>query len=79
MKRIKKISILLSLAVSTLLLESSVNANQIEIEVDIPAEAVTTFVCRCKHGGCYGGNIISFRSACAKNVVMCRDYDSNCP
>lgn len=37
--------------------------------------------CRCKNNGCYGGNAISLRPACAKSdgVLDCSEYDVNCP
>lgn len=37
--------------------------------------------CRCKHGGCYGGNLVSLRPKCAVNLngpINCREYDMNC-
>ncbi len=37
--------------------------------------------CRCKQGGCYGGNLISVRPKCAistEGPINCRAYDSNC-
>lgn len=39
------------------------------------------FRCRCKAGGCYGGNLISFRSLCAKGVgtIDCTAWIMNCP
>jgi hypothetical protein len=37
--------------------------------------------CRCKHEGCYAGNAISFRAACAKSdtFLNCAEYAENCP
>lgn len=37
--------------------------------------------CRCKNEGCYGGNAISLRAACAKSegTLNCSDYVGNCP
>lgn len=49
---------------------------------EVPSDLITTMVCRCKHGGCYGGSTISFRSACAKSTsgtIDCNAYTSNCP
>lgn len=36
--------------------------------------------CRCKKNGCYGGNAISFRAACAKDTapINCSDYLGVC-
>ncbi len=36
--------------------------------------------CRCKKNGCYGGNAISFRAACAKDTapIDCSDYLGVC-
>jgi hypothetical protein len=39
----------------------------------------TTVRCKCKHGGCYAGNIISVRSTCAVgDEINCDNFDSNC-
>lgn len=37
--------------------------------------------CRCKDNGCYGGNAISLRAACAKSeeALDCSEYEKNCP
>jgi hypothetical protein len=38
--------------------------------------------CRCKDGGCYGGNAISFRAKCAivGGKEVCNDFGKgNCP
>lgn len=79
MKKTRFLIILLLFA-TTLFIESSVNANQIDVEMpEIPGEVFTTFTCRCKHGGCYGGNNLSIRAACAKNVDDCTKYAHNCP
>lgn len=50
--------------------------------IDATTEDGTTPHCRCKGGGCYGGNAFSFRASCAKlasGVGFCNTYDSNCP
>lgn len=38
------------------------------------------FHCRCKAGGCYGGNAFSFRPSCAKSdkTIICSDWIDNC-
>lgn len=36
-----------------------------------------TNLCRCKSGGCYGGNLISFRARCGQGT--CSDGEANCP
>lgn len=37
--------------------------------------------CRCKHDGCYGGNLISLRPKCAVDdePIDCTEYTMNCP
>lgn len=37
--------------------------------------------CRCKDNGCYGGNAISLRAACAKSeeAIDCSKYEGSCP
>ena len=34
-----------------------------------------------KHEGCYGGNAVSLRAACAKSndLLNCADFEGNCP
>ncbi len=36
--------------------------------------------CRCKNNGCYGGNAISLRAACAKSdePINCSSFSGNC-
>lgn len=34
-------------------------------------------ICRCKHGGCYGGNAFSLRPRCGQG--SCSEAVSNCP
>ena len=62
------------------------NAGKIEVlaagEANLPTTFDPTFRCRCKDGGCYGGNAISIRSACYKNTTegdLCNKYNANCP
>ena len=37
-----------------------------------------TMKCRCKRGGCFGGNSISFRSMCATGTNHCGGSSGNC-
>jgi len=43
-------------------------------------------ICRCKQGGCFGGNAFSFNSRCGTSYidengdeVFCSQFISNCP
>lgn len=46
---------------------------------DIPIDEMNR--CRCKHDGCYGGNLISLRPKCAvdDDPIDCTEYIMNCP
>jgi len=74
-----RLLIILFMFASALFIESSVNANETVEVPEIPGEVFTTFTCRCKYSGCFGGNNISLRAACAKNVGDCTQYKNNCP
>ena len=49
------------------------------INIDIP-ENTDVMRCRCKEGGCYGGNMISIYSLCAVShgTINCSEYVDNC-
>ena len=71
----KKVLLLLTF---TLCVGATTNAQTIP---DPPEEVI----CRCKHGGCYGGNAISFRSRCGQSgegengeVILCSAFVDNC-
>ncbi|QKG79180.1 hypothetical protein [Tenuifilum thalassicum] len=59
----------------------SKTSTQISVDTQID-DALTTLHYRFKHGGCYGGNIISFMTECAKLSGKDQDYTGkkdNCP
>lgn len=52
--------------------------------IDPPPHPTET-ICRCKYGGCFGGNAISFRARCGQSgvepdgtVTLCSEFVSNC-
>lgn len=71
---------ILTIALISLTGESNAGDQNIKIG-DITGDFDTVARCRCKKGGCYGGNAISFRSACAKgdDATDCSEHKSNCP
>jgi hypothetical protein len=77
----KKILMLFSiLALGLVFSYQNKTSAQLSLELQID-DALTTVHCRCKHGGCYGGNLISFRSACAKLTGEdqdCTKHAKNC-
>lgn len=47
----------------------------------LPGDFDSVNRCRCKNNGCYGGNAISLRAACAKSeepIDDCSLYAGNC-
>lgn len=80
----KKVIVILLAIVSCIVLCASLalHAQNITLpdppQVDGDMDSVNR--CRCKDGGCYGGNAISFRASCAKAEypIKCNDYKSNC-
>lgn len=47
---------------------------------NLPGDFDSVNRCRCKNNGCYGGNAISLRAACAKSEgpIDCSLYAGNC-
>lgn len=80
MKKIKFLALAM-LAVTICSISSySLFAYDAQPGTDIPDEG-NIMHCRCKHGGCYAGNWISFRGECAtsEGAIDCTQYASNCP
>lgn len=51
-------------------------AQAIEIHLHFPTPSSEGY-CRCKHGGCYSGNMISFRANCGMGSNGCNSQN-NC-
>lgn len=79
----KTTKVLLVIALCSLLcIVSSVSfADPLDMEVKVEIKENDIMHCRCKHGGCYAGNWISFRSECATGhgAVDCTASAQNCP
>lgn len=63
------------------IVSSVILANVPEVEVKVEINENDIMHCRCKHGGCYAGNWLSFRSECATGhgAVDCTASAQNCP
>ncbi len=67
MKKIRSVIFIALLSSSALF----TNAN-----IELPEATVR---CKCKHGGCFAGNLISVRSTCAAGPeVNCEEFVTNC-
>ncbi|MDD6252595.1 MAG: hypothetical protein ACI3ZO_00375 [Candidatus Cryptobacteroides sp.] len=70
------IAVLLSLTAVYVCQAKIADASKISVTGDFDS----VIRCRCKRGGCYGGNAISFRGACAKSreSIQCYEFEANC-
>lgn len=79
----KLIIILLSVTCISFLFVNEVNSQSIIKETtDAIKQDGPVLHCRCKSGGCYGGNALSFRANCANftdGKGDCNHFKSNCP
>ncbi len=79
----KKIFLLLSIVLMASAIFAFKAYGSVEIpDPDIPVGDFDSINrCRCKNNGCYGGNALSLRAACAKSnePLDCSKYNGNCP
>lgn len=81
MKNRKMLMALLFAFLVCVVFTTTSSADDIKLDPgDIPVEMDPTMRCRCKKNGCYGGNALSFRPACAKGngPIQCNEYNGNC-
>lgn len=79
----KKTSVLLAVTLFAFscVISTVILANTPDVEVKVEINENDIMHCRCKHGGCYAGNWLSFRSECATGhgTVDCTASAQNCP
>lgn len=66
---------------ATLFSSHQIKAQRAKVDITIGEKIGTTLYCRCKHGGCYGGNFFSFRANCGNypgGTGNCASQKSNC-